>query len=156
MDTAIDARGEVKCHLFVEVLETFGQARLAVTGTSMLPSIWPGDILEVRRRSAAEIAPGQLVLCARAGGFVAHRVVQLLPEPGRTLLVTRGDRLEQPDPPVSPEELLGVVTRIRRGHRWIVPRLTVWGGVGAWLLARSDLGTAMVLRVKKQWRVISG
>src|SRR6266568_2706456 len=47
MDTIPDARSGLKGELFLEVLRTFGSARLRVTGTSMLPSIWPGDILEV-------------------------------------------------------------------------------------------------------------
>jgi hypothetical protein len=54
----IDRRSELEGQLFLEILKSSGQARLAVTGTSMLPTIWPGDILEVRRQSVAEIAPG--------------------------------------------------------------------------------------------------
>jgi hypothetical protein len=192
MDTAIDTRGEVKSHLFREVLRSFGEARLAVTGASMLPSIWPGDILEVRRQSAAEICPGQLVLFARGGGLVAHRVVSQLsvvscqssvvpPAAGqslvatdygprttdqglrttdhgqkaeRVLLVTRGDRLRDFGPPVSPEELLGVVTAVVRNGRRLAPRLTRWGRIASWVLSRSDLSTRIVLHLRK--KVASG
>jgi hypothetical protein len=248
MDTAIDARDEVKRHLFVEVLRSFGEARLAVTGASMLPAVWPGDILEVRRtvpvgkskiangtgRRAgacpgltvparfpeadprvgptvpahgcragacpgltepahfpeadprvgptarahgcragacpglmvpahfpeadprvgptslgADISPGELVLFARAGGLVAHRVVRLIHEPGRTLLVTRGDRLRDLDPPVSPEELLGVVTGIVRDGRRLAPRLTRWGRMASWVFTRSDLCTRIALHLRR-------
>jgi hypothetical protein len=54
----IDRRSGLEGQLFLEILKSSGQARLAVTGTSMLPTIWPGDILEVRRQSVAETAPG--------------------------------------------------------------------------------------------------
>ena len=60
-----DRRNELKGELFRETLKAFGQARLAVTGTSMLPTIWPGDVVEVRRESVAEISAGDVVLCAR-------------------------------------------------------------------------------------------
>ena len=42
-----DKRSELKSELFLEVLKSSGEAKLAVNGTSMLPSIWPGDVLEV-------------------------------------------------------------------------------------------------------------
>jgi hypothetical protein len=81
--------------------------------------------VEVRRESVADISPGDVVLCARHGGFSAHRVVHRgagVPpvkhgqDAHATVLVTRGDSLREPDPPISPDELLGRVTAIlRRG-----------------------------------------
>jgi hypothetical protein len=136
--------------LFLEVLQSSGQAKLAVTGTSMLSSIWPGDILEVHRQSVAEISPGEVVLYARHGDFAAHRVVEKVGGPERTLLITRGDRLCETDPPVSPEELLGRVTAILRGGRRIDPRLTRWGRVTSWVFSRSDLCTRLAVRLKRR------
>ena len=180
METATDARDEVKCDLFLEVLRSFGSARLRVTGTSMLPSIWPGDILEVsllpvssfespissfpgRGRAGERLAeardsirPGELVLYERSGRFFAHRVVGAMQmpitdcrDPSSTFLVTRGDRLRQPDPPVSPQELVGRVKAIVRGGRRIVPRRTWWGRAVSWVLCRSDVSTGILLRVRK-------
>src|SRR6266568_848730 len=180
MDTIPDARSGLKGELFLEVLRTFGSARLRVTGTSMLPSIWPGDILEVDRFPFSTfdfrfsifeprvssldyrlltvdsrlstfhcdwIRPGELVLYERAGRFFAHRVVGAYG--GTPLLITRGDRLRQPDPPVSPEELVGRVKAILRGGRRIVPRRTWWGRAASWVLCRSDVSTGILLRVRK-------
>ena len=137
--------------LFLEVLQASGQAKLAATGTSMMWSIWPGDILEVHRSSVAEVSPGEVVLVARDGNFAAHRVVEKVGGPEGTLLITRGDRLSQPDPPVSPEQLLGRVTAIQRGRRSIEPRLTRWGRVASWVLSRSDVCTWLALRLR-QWK----
>jgi signal peptidase I len=148
MSTDNEQRTSAVQQLFLEVLQSSGQAKLAVTGSSMLCSIWPGDILEVHRQSMAEISPGEVVLFARHGGFSAHRVVEKVGGPERTLLITRGDHLSQPDSPVSPEELLGRVTAILRGGRRIEPRLTRWGRVASWILSRSDLCTWLALRLK--------
>jgi hypothetical protein len=150
MDTIKDTRSELKGQLFLETLKSFGQAKLAVTGTSMLSSIWPGDILEVRRQNAAEIRQGEVVLFERDGRLLAHRVVAKVGGPERALLVTRGDALRAPDSPVSPEELLGRVTAILRGGRRLEPRLTRWGRVASWVLSRSDLCTRLALRLKKR------
>lgn len=149
MARMIDTRSELKGQLFLEILKSSGQAKLAVTGASMLPAIWPGDILEVHRQSAAEISPGDVVLFARRGGFAAHRVVEKVGGPERTLLITRGDALRAPDSPISPEELLGRVTDVLRGGRRLEPRLTRWGRVASWILSRSDLCTRIVLRMKR-------
>lgn len=152
----------IEGQLFVELLRKFGQAQTVVTGSSMLSSIWPGDILEVRdcgaeRGSGADsIRTGDIVLFSREGRTVAHRVVQLMDEPGRTLLVTRGDRLLKPDPPVSPEELLGRVITIVRGGRRIAPRLTRWGKVVSWVFSHSELCTRVALRVARAAKRESG
>jgi hypothetical protein len=150
MDETIEPRNELKGQLFLEVLKSFGQAKLAVTGSSMLSSIWPGDILEVRRQNAAEVCAGEVVLFEREGRLLAHRVVEKVGGPERTLLITRGDGLREPDSPVSPEELLGHVTAILRGGRRIEPRLSRWGRVASWVLSRSDLCASLALRLKRR------
>src|ERR1043166_8467099 len=66
------ARETLKSKLAVEVARRFGEVRLRVTGASMLPSVWPGDILTVRRVSFSELRPGQIILCSR--GEVRLRV----------------------------------------------------------------------------------
>ncbi len=86
MDNVTDPRNELKGRLFLEVLRSFGAARLAVTGTSMLPAIWPGDVLEVRRQGVGDAQRGDVVLFLRDGRLVAHRVVERLDREGGNLL----------------------------------------------------------------------
>ena len=147
MDTLADPGSEVKQSLAVEVLRRFGEARLRVTGSSMLPTVWPGDLVAVRRQGMGEIRRGHVVLFVRDGRFFAHRVVGKIRREDGTLLVTRGDRLKENDPPVSAAELLGRVTGVIRGSRCLVPRFTFWRRIGSWLLCRSELGTRMALRL---------
>lgn len=145
-----DTRSELKGELFLEVLKSTGQAKLAVTGTSMMPAIRPGDMLEVHRQGMEAILPGEVVLFMRNGGFAAHRVVEKVTGPERTLLITRGDALRVPDPPVSPEELLGRVTAILRGGRRLDPRLTPWARVASWFLARSEFCARVARRLSRR------
>jgi hypothetical protein len=162
MGTFANARLEVKRDLALEVLRLHGEARLPGIGASMLPTIWPGDILEVRHESPAEIAPGDLVVFERDGCFVAHRVVRrgtgVPPVRGHgqdahattpTFLITRGDRMRRSDPPVLPEELLGRVTMIVRGNRRIAPGLTRWGRVISWVLSRSHFCTRVLMHLNR-------
>jgi signal peptidase len=150
MDNVREPRNELECRLFLEVLSSFGEARLKVTGSSMLPTIWPGDVLEVRHQGVAEIQSGDVVLFQRQGQLVAHRVVQRLGGPGGNLLITRGDRQSAADPPITKEELLGRVTEILCGNHRKVPRLTFGCWVGAWILSRSDFLTRVSLHLSNR------
>ncbi len=118
----VQAREEcegVVLSLAAEVLRTSGRLRFAALGASMVPAIFPGDVLIVRRETARKPRCGDVVLCFRAGRFCAHRVVEEQEEGGRLLLVTRGDALTKDDPPLAESELLGRVTTVIRGRKRI-------------------------------------
>jgi len=113
------AREGVVLSLASEVLRTSGGLRFAAHGASMVPTLFPGDILIVRRETAQRARCGDVVLSFRAGRFCAHRLVEKLEEGGRLSLVTRGDALAKNDPPLAESELLGQVTAVVRGRKRI-------------------------------------
>jgi hypothetical protein len=147
---------EPKRDLALEVLRLFGEARLPVTGASMLPNLWPGDVLIVKRLDINDTRPGDVVLAHRAGLFVAHRVISKLRSGAEVLLLTRGDRLDRADPPVAAGDLLGRVTAIERGGRRRHPRLTLPRRLAAWPLRRSDFATRALLYLRKLGLRFSG
>ncbi|HXZ28689.1 MAG TPA: S24/S26 family peptidase [Terriglobales bacterium] len=136
----------VRCELLAETVRRHGRARLRVQGTSMLPSLRPGDLLQIECRLPAEIEAGAIVLYAREQRLFAHR---LLRKQVLGALVVRGDRLARPDPPVRPEELLGEVTWVQRGARGFAPaRRPGWGAALLRLVSRfSDLPAGLWLRL---------
>ena len=114
-----EGREGVVLSLASEVLRTSGGLRFAALGASMVPTIFPGDILIVRRETARRAGCGEVVLTFRAGRFCAHRLTEKLEEGGRLFLVTRGDALRENDPPLAESELLGQVTAVVRGRKRI-------------------------------------
>ncbi len=111
---------QTKCTLAAELVRTHGRLRLRVNGLSMLPAIWPADIVTIQRREPSALLPGEIVLVEQHGSFRLHRFIEAL---GDRRLITRGDSLPTDDPPVSPEQVLGVVTSIqRRGSVFSPPR----------------------------------
>jgi hypothetical protein len=131
--------GDLKQELMLDVLLRLGRCRLRVSGTSMLPTLWPGDVVSIESRRLSELRAGDIVLYERRGRFFLHRLVALPAErfPGR--LVTRGDSMPQADPAVRVESVLGVLATVRRGKDWKVvpgtmPRMS---RLAAALLARS-------------------
>jgi hypothetical protein len=102
--------GIVKPLLVRQVLRRFGAVRLRAFGSSMLPAIRPGDLLDVERAAPAGIVPGDVVLFERSGRLFVHRVVWH----ARGLLQTGGDAHWRRDPPGAADDLLGVVIAVSR------------------------------------------
>jgi hypothetical protein len=105
---------EVRLDLAAEVLRRFGEVRFVARGSSMIPSIYPGDVLTVRSQGIAEARHGHIVLALREGRFWAHRLIRKWRQGNRFLLATRGDALSNEDPSLDESQVLGRVTSIVR------------------------------------------
>jgi len=139
----------LKGELAGEILRGFGTLRLQVTGQSMIPSVWPGDILLIHRCAFTEILSGDIVLYAREGRLFAHRVICAAEDFENPRLVTQGDALPAPDPPVSAEELLGKVLQIFRVGKCGEPAtvLTLKKKLAAHAAAHSTLAARLLVRM---------
>lgn len=140
---AMTAGMQQRTELTAEVVARFGSARLRVQGSSMLPSIRPGDELDLRGASSHEIKIGDVVAYRRDGRLFVHRVV----ERNRQELVTRGDTLPQADAPVSASDLLGVVSAVRRDGRDVTLQNSLARRATASLFRSSQLCAALFLKL---------
>jgi hypothetical protein len=129
------------CELFFDVARSNEEACLRVTGTSMLPAVWPGDVLMVKRCEFADLRPGQIVLYHREGKLTAHRITFVSSDQ----LLTRGDSLTRWDPPVREFEIAGRVVGIFRRARRIQPEQSVWQLVISQVLQRSNFCVRIAL-----------
>ena len=148
---------ELACGLAEEVVRTFGEVRLRVFGTSMVPSILPGDLVLIRRASLREVSPGEIVLFLQKGRLFVHRVVDrklmaTSDRPEEPCLITRGDCLRHDDPAVSPDELLGRVVSIERDNREVELPAIGSNRLIVRLLQSSDRVTYLYLRLAACWR----
>jgi Peptidase S24-like len=148
---------EMASGLAEEVIRKFGELRLRVFGTSMAPAILPGDLVLVRRAGLDEISAGDVVLFGRAGRFFVHRTVCLTTATSangaaESRLITRGDRLQQDDPPVSSIEILGRVVSLVRNGREISLDSRGTNHPFARLLRASDHLTFLYVRLLAGWR----
>jgi hypothetical protein len=85
-----------------------GSLRLRVHGESMLPTLWPGEVVEIEGCPPEEVRPGEIVLARRDGRLFLHRLVAPCAPNGFRL---RGDSVPGADPPYPPEALLGKLVR---------------------------------------------
>ena len=133
-----------KLELAVEVLTSGHSLRLRALGTSMLPSIWPGDILSIKPTTEQEIAAGDIVLVARQNRFFIHRLIQKRD----SCWITRGDSLPQNDDPFTSCEVLGRVSLIHKKKKIVVPEApTLFSRAFGWMLCHSDTFRTVALRV---------
>jgi Peptidase S24-like len=110
----------VQRELAADILRTSGMVRLQAAGSSMLPTVWPGDILVVAPVTGPDVQQGDIVAFSRGGRFVAHRVATTW-TPSEPAVQTRGDALLEIDPPVSGGDIMGKVVLILRNGRCIEP-----------------------------------
>jgi signal peptidase I len=134
---------DAKRDLTADVIRQFGEARLKVTGASMLPSVWPGDVITVRRKSAADLIPGQIVLCYRDRKYLAHRLIAKRDQ----YFFTRGDSLSYDDPPFRENEVLGEVCSIQRNGREVALSTSWWHSGASWIVRHSDLCSRVLPRL---------
>jgi hypothetical protein len=123
--------GQPEESLFVELLRTGHSAKMIAYGTSMFPSILPGQLVELAPKpfEAPPLGVGDIVLVDSPAGLVLHRFIS---HHGQ-LLLFKGDSVRGADPLVFPDQMIGRVTRV--GSSAILPlsrlgRLVgrVWAG----------------------------
>ncbi len=142
-------RDSVTLDLATEVARSFGSLRFAAYGASMLPAIFPGDILQVRGQAVDEFQAGDVVLFSRDCRFFSHRVIRVEHNCAERTLIARGDALPAEDPPVHGAEILGRVISVERGGKLIDVNRTqsVWRRTLAWAMRHSDLLVSATLRM---------
>ena len=135
--------------LATELVRKWKFVTLPAVGTSMVPVIHPGDLLHVRRAALEEISPGDIVVYARHGRMIAHRVVATGAAGTREpYLITRGDRSQTSDSPLFSSELIGLVAVVERNRQCyrLCPQLNIAQRLLLSILRSSDRATSLYLR----------
>ncbi|MFZ3342989.1 MAG: S24/S26 family peptidase [Terriglobales bacterium] len=123
----LEERALLTAELAAESLRVSGRLRLRVRGESMLPTLWPGDVVEIARCSPDEVRQGEIVLAVRDGRFFLHRFAARSAD-GFLLL---GDSMPAPDPEFSGAALIGLLVGYQRPLnllRWVTGRLLCYCG----------------------------
>jgi len=150
MPSTQEAREDAKLDLVAELLRCSGAVRLKAWGASMLPSLWPGDLLTIQTVAHDDVVPGEIVLVMRDNRFLVHRLVEKQRVQDCVSWITRGDAMPHDDAPVAASELLGRVVAINRGNRSLVPvrRLSLLQSALAWMLCRWGRFRSLTLRMQ--------
>jgi signal peptidase I len=129
--------------LVAEIVDRFGSARIRVQGSSMLPTLRPGDEVELRSTPAVEIKCGDIVAFGQGERLFVHRVIGR----DRDGLLTQGDALRHTDAPVSSDQLLGVVFSVLRKGEQVRLQPSFAGRASAALFSRSRMCAALFVKL---------
>src|SRR5579884_2713128 len=137
-----------KFQLIIAALESLKHVNMKALGSSMLPSIWPGDIVLIASAGSEQFEVGAIVVIRKSAGLLIHRLIARA-----AWLTSRGDAMPQADPPVRPGDVLGKVTKVYRGMREIRIRrqLSPVHRLAALLLCHSQLLLNLTLRAANFW-----
>lgn len=144
-------RSTVQRDLVLEVLRDHGRVRIRAFGTSMLPTLWPGDVLSIERTDLGRIGGGDIVLFMRCGRLFAHRVLAVGGGTDR-ILITQGDSVHRMDPPCAASELLGRVIGVLRGGSEIQLERSCFSRIASWLFCRTGWLGGAPLTLHTWWR----
>jgi len=115
-------RDQVLGLLAAEALRAGREVKFRALGSSMIPAIWPGDILVAKPAASSCPEVGEIALILNNHGLLAHRVVrrredaQSLSGSQSLSIVTRGDALAECDAVVPASAVLGLIVS-RNGRR---------------------------------------
>lgn len=145
----------VPCREFMPVirsaLERGQRVRMTVNGSSMLPFVRDGDVVELEPVHSSPRVGDVVLLRCSGERYVMHRVVR---KEGDALFI-RGDAQPRSEGPFAPRDVLGRISLSQRnGHTRALDR-GVWRFAGcAWILcAPSGL---LLLRLTAKFRRIGG
>jgi len=134
------------CDLIADVARNQGQVQLKVAGASMVPALWPGDLVTVRSCDSSELQPGTIVVFRQNERLVTHRLMYWAGD----CAVTRGDARPRYDQPVKAGEVLGRVDSALRNGRPVNLQPSLWHRVLASVFRRSEWCASIYLRMSSR------
>ena len=115
--TAGRVRDETLGLLVAEALRAGREVKFRAIGSSMIPAIWPGDILIAQSAACSFPEPGEVALILNDRGLRAHRIIENREVSQARSIITRGDALAECDAIVPASAVLGRV--VSRNGRWL-------------------------------------
>ncbi len=92
--------------------DIFGYRVYNVLSASMEPEIGVGDLVVVKVKSGEEVQRGDVITYYPIGDnvtTVTHRVINTMMKDGQVYIETKGDAVDQADPMITADEVVGVV-----------------------------------------------
>lgn len=84
--------------------------RVVASGYSMIPTIWPGETVEISPISIEDVIVGDLIAFQRIHHIVVHRVIRKQNAESYFLLKSQGDSNLKEDEPITTDIFLGKVS----------------------------------------------
>src|SRR3989344_5224599 len=99
----------------IKIFKNSKSFRIKSQGLSMIPVLWPGDLIYFSIKKTENLKENDLILAFKNEKLFAHRVIY------RTAgyLITKGDNNILCDGRIYPRQVIGTVTKLNRGNQHI-------------------------------------
>jgi signal peptidase I len=124
-ESAVTAAGAASAILGEDMTVT-----ITAGGYSMWPAVRPGDRVVIEPLQGQIPSAGDIVALRRDGGYVVHRVTEVIKREGRCFFRTQGDAVTRADEPADISIIAGIVRRLIRKGKDKVPSRKIFP---AWL-----------------------
>ena len=124
--------------ILIKLLKAGKTTDVAANGLSMFPFLLPSDILRVKPVSTQSLKRGQIIVYELNLKIISHRYIKT----DNGMIICKGDGLIHYDPPVLPENLLGVViarTRNLNTKSLTSTRTKITGYMQSWITGVSGI-----------------
>jgi signal peptidase I len=140
------------CDLVADVARNQGRVQLKVGGASMVPTLWPGDLVTVRRCDPSRLRPGSIIVFRQNERLVVHRLVrrQSSAHGVEDCLIAQGDAQPRCDRPVEAWDVLGRVEGAVRNGRPVNLQPSLWRRFLASIFRRSEWCASIYLRLSSR------
>jgi len=112
-------RSKVFLDVATEVLRSRYRIHFRAEGSSMWPTIQPGEAITVEPAAATEVKSKDIVLYRSGRGVIGHRLGRIANRNGQRVLLARGDANQGAGEAVAAEQILGKVVAVERDSRCI-------------------------------------
>jgi hypothetical protein len=138
-----------------KLLTKSGKTTFSAHGTCMYPNVRPGDLLNITPKKVDETRIGEIAVFRRGQNLFGHRIIANGKDDRGFFILTRPDRSDQGnDGPTYDEDLLGIVTTMKRGGSYFDPAKKSYSHLekmyfdaNVSLLGRSPVVMAFALRL---------
>jgi len=92
--------------------ETYANFMVPVSGGSMMPYLNPGDLICFHKKPDNTYFPEDIIVFKSMGKIIAHRIIHKYRVGSISFYKCMGDAANNPDPPITDQNILGKVSRI--------------------------------------------
>ena len=145
----------LKLGLFEDILDDEISLRVKVTGRSMKPFLYGGEILTIKKAHHASLKKGDLIFFKdRNGSPVLHRITKK----GTISVQTKGDALMAFDEPICKNDVLGKVCVVEKANpdgkvKYINMESLIWRTNNYFIALINSIKTKTYLSARRIYRL---
>ena len=110
---------EIAIETLLDLLRRGNSAEISASGYSMFPTLRPGDrVLVSPIKENESPVPGDILIIKADNSLVLHRLIEIrMNNEANTVFITRGDCMNESDPPVMSDQIVGIAHSFRRNNK---------------------------------------